>query len=234
MKSSILKTWQRRLSAGRAGSVSLLVFFFALPHLHAAEAADPALKAREQLRAVTLQLRTAQTEAANAQAAQAAAELKSQDLTSKIADLEKRNATLIKQSASDKAVSDKTTADLHEKLADREKRIVQYTEALEKWKTGYQKAAEVARAKEDERAKLASEIVVHQRTIADRERKNISLFNTANEILDRFQGYALGKALAAREPFIGTTRVKVENLVQGYRDKVLDNRIAAPAENVKR
>ncbi len=47
---------------------------------------------------------------------------------------------------------------------------------------------------------------------------------------DRYEGYSLGKALAAREPFIGTTRVKVENLVQGYKDKILDNRIAAPAD----
>jgi hypothetical protein len=31
----------------------------------------------------------------------------------------------------------------------------------------------------------------------------------------------------AREPFIGTTRVKIENLVQGYKDKILDNRISA-------
>ena len=63
--------------------------------------------------------------------------------------------------------------------------------------------------------------------IKRRERKNIALFNTANEILDRFEKYALGKALSAREPFISTTRVKVENLVQGYQDKVVANRISA-------
>ena len=39
----------------------------------------------------------------------------------------------------------------------------------------------------------------------------------------------VGKALAAREPFVSTTRVKVENQVQGYKDKILDNRISAPA-----
>ena len=104
---------------------------------------------------------------------------------------------------------------------------MQYNEALEKWKVGYQKAAEVARTKEEERSKLAAEIIVHQRTIADRERKNIALFATASEILDRYESYSLGKALGAREPFIGTTRVKVENLVQGYKDRILDNRISA-------
>jgi len=199
---------------------------------HAAEAADPTLKLREQLRGVMLQLRTAQTDAANGQAAAAAAEQKNKDLTSKIGDLDKRNAALVKQSSADKASSDVTITTLNGKLADRDKRIVQYTESLEKWKDGYQKAAEVARTKEEERAKLAAEIIVHQRTIADRESKNIALFNTSSEILDRYEKYSLGKALAAREPFIGTTRVKVENLVQGYKDKILDNRISAPAKKL--
>lgn len=206
----------------------LLVAFTGVTH--AAEAADPTLKLREQLRGVMLQLRTAQTDAANGQAAAAAAEQKNKDLTSKIADLDKRNAALVKQSSADKAASDESIATLNSKLADRDKRIVQYTEALEKWKDGYQKAADVARTKEEERAKLAAEIVVHQRTIADRESKNIALFNTASEILDRYENYSLGKALAAREPFIGTTRVKVENLVQGYKDKILDNGISAPTK----
>ncbi len=222
-------TWLRRPAAGRARSVSLLVFLFLQPQLHAADPPDPSLKLREQLRGVMLQLRTAQTESANAQAAQAAAELKGKELEAKIAELEKNTVALIKRSNSDKTAAEESIAGLNNKLAERDQRIIQFTEALEKWKTGYQKAAEVARSKEDARAGLAAEVIVHKRTIADRERKNIALFNTSNEILDRFEGYALGKALQAREPFIGTTRVKVENLVQGYQDKILDNRIEAPA-----
>lgn len=198
---------------------------------HAAEAADPTQKLREQLRGVMLQLRTAQTDAANGQAAAAAAEQKNKDLAAKLDALDKRNAALVKQSSADKSASDESIATLNGKLADRDKRIVQYTEALEKWKDGYQKAADLARAKEEERAKLAAEIIVHQRTIADRESKNIALFNTSTEVLDRYENYSLGKALAAREPFIGTTRVKVENLVQGYKDKILDNRIGGPVKN---
>ncbi len=193
----------------------------------AAEAPDPSLKIREQLRSVTLQLRTAQTDAANAQAAQMAAEQTNAALVAKVADLEKRNASLVKQSGADRVATDESIAKLNNKLIERESRIVQYNEALEKWKVGYQKAAEVARTKEEERSKLAAEIIVHQRTIADRERKNIALFTTASEILDRYESYSLGKALGAREPFIGTTRVKVENLVQGYKDRILDNRISA-------
>lgn len=193
----------------------------------AAEAPDPSEKLHAQLRAVMLQLRSAQTESANAQAAQAASEQKNTELAAKVTDLEKRNATLLQQATSDKTAADKAATALTTKLADRDKRIAEYTAALEKWKAGYEQAAGIARAKEDERAKLAAEALEMRRTITDREGKNIALFNTAIEVLDRFEKYALGKALAAREPFIGSTRVKVENLVQGYKDKILDNRISA-------
>jgi uncharacterized protein YecA (UPF0149 family) len=219
MKSS--SPWLLRLAAS-----SLL--FVLTGFLQAQEPADPALKLRAQLREVMLQLRAAQTATANAQAEKIAADQEVTELGEKNKALETRIATLIKQTATDKTANEKSFGALEAKLADRETRLVQFQEALEKWKAGYQKAAEVARTKEDERAKVSSDLTSTKLTLADRERKNIALFNTANEILDRFENYALGKALAAREPFIGTTRVKVENLVQGYKDKILDNRISAP------
>lgn len=217
--------WQRRFAARLATSLSVFVILLSLHPLDAAEPPDPADKLREQLRSVMLQLRTSQTNAANAQALQAAADAKNVDLAAQIKKLEDSTTKIVKQSNTDKAALQESIASLETKLADREKRIVQLNEALEKWKIGYEKAAGIARTTEDQRAKLAADIIVCQHTIADRERKNIALFNTSNEILDRYEGYALGKALAAREPFIGTTRVKVENLVQGYKDKILDNRL---------
>jgi chromosome segregation ATPase len=204
-----------------------LAFLAASLAATAADGPDPTVKLREQLRSTLLQLRTAQTETANLQAAQAAAEAKTKDLETKLAAAEARNAKLAKELNDDKAAAERSIATLNNKLAEREKRIVKYDEALAEWKAGYQKAAEVARTKEDERAALAAEVVVFKRTIADRETKNIALFNTANEILNRFENYALGKALGAREPFISTTRVKVENLVQGYQDKILEQRLNA-------
>ena len=222
-----ISKWLGRLAPDRSAGVPLLVLFTLIFPLQAAEEADPSQKLREQLRAVMLQLRTSQTDAANAQAAQAVAEKKITDLTAKTVELEKRHASLVKQNAADKAVSDETIAKLNNQLAEREKRLVELAANRDEWKVGYQKAAAVARTKEDERSKLAAEILVHKRDIADLQRKNIALFNTSNEILDRYENYALGKALGAREPFIGTTRVKIENLVQGYKGTILDNRLSA-------
>jgi hypothetical protein len=229
MKFPTISKWLGRPAPDRFRSVPLLLLFlFALP-LQAAEEVDPTVKLREQLRGVMLQLRTAQTEAANAQAAQSIAEQKSKDLAEKITALEKQNAAHEKQKAADKTASEETIAKLNNRLAERENRLTEITANREEWKAGYQKAAAVANTKEAERAKLASEVLVNKRTIADLQAKNISLFNTANEILDRYESYALGKALGAREPFIGTSRVKIENQVQGYKDRILDQRIQAPA-----
>jgi len=228
MNPSTTTKWLERLAPGRRWSILLPALFLSCTPLLAAEEEDPSIKLREQLRSTLLQLRTAQTETANAQAAQAAADAKTTQLSETITTLEKRIETLAKERNTEKISTEESIATLNNKLAEREKRIIQFSEALEKWKVGYQKAAEVARTKEDERAKLASENAIQKRTIADRETKNIALFNASNEILDRFESFSLGKALSAREPFIGNSRVKVENLVQGYKDKILDNRIQAP------
>ena len=64
-----------------------------------------------------------------------------------------------------------------------------------------------------------------QRIIDDREAKNLALYNLGNEILTRYEKYGLGEALAAKEPFTGVTRVKLQELVQDYRDKISDQRV---------
>jgi hypothetical protein len=162
---------------------------------YAAPEADPSLKLKEALRSTMLQLRKAQTDNANLQTAQFVAEAKQKELEAKIAELTKNGESLIKKSNADKAASEESISKLNNRLADRDQRIVQFNEALEKWKAGYQQAAEVARDKEIERAKLASQVVDLKNTVADREAKNISLFNTSMEILNRYENASSAKSV---------------------------------------
>jgi hypothetical protein len=81
------------------------------------------------------------------------------------------------------------------------------------------------KAAEKEREKLSVQMVLLQRLVADHETKNGELIKLANEILTRYEKFGIGDALTAREPFIGLTRVKIQNLVQDYQDKVSDQRI---------
>lgn len=81
---------------------------------HAAEQASPAeLKMREALRNTMLQLRTAETERANLQAANT-------ELTEKNKASEAKITALTKQLADEKTAADKATADLTDKVAQRD------------------------------------------------------------------------------------------------------------------
>jgi chromosome segregation ATPase len=200
--------------------------------LHAAEpAADPDAKLREALRATALQLRTAQGDLANAQATTAAAEQKTKTLEKQLADAGEKLITQTKRAGEAQTTADKTIATLGNKLAERDQRLADYGQALEKWKAAYQQAAATAQARDAEKTQLATQAARLKTTLADRERKNLVLFTTANEILDRYQNYALGKAIAAKEPFTQLARAKIETQVQGYQDKILDNRLSAKSPN---
>ena len=186
---------------------------------------DPDAKLREALRTTAVQLRTAQTDLANAQATAAASEQKNKDLAKQLAEANDRLIAQTKRASEDKTATDKTIASLNNKVADRDKRIEEFGDANAKWKVAYQQAVTVAQGKDAETTRLSAEVVILKRTVADRESKNIALFNTAREILERYENHALGKAILAKEPFTGNSRVKIENLVQGYNDRILDNRI---------
>jgi chromosome segregation ATPase len=193
-------------------------------------AQDPAAenaKLREALRTTAVQLRTAQADLANAQAITNATEAKSKDLEKRLSDAITKAADEAKRAEEDRRASEKTISTLNNKVAERDKRVAEYTEAIARWKASLQQVAATAQANESEKNRFAAEAASLKLVVADRERKNLALFNTALEILQRYENHALGKAILAREPFTRNARVKVENLVEGYKDRVLDSRISA-------
>jgi hypothetical protein len=154
-----------------------------------------------------LQLRTAQNDRATLQASQAENAEKLKKLTAQVEALSKQAGA-----------AEKTAAD-------QQAQLVKFKEALQNWQTAYNQTIEVGNAKEAARAKLASDVITLQRRVADQQSRNAAMFRTASEILTRYERFGLGEALAAKEPFVGITRVKLENLVQDYEDKLADERI---------
>lgn len=189
--------------------------------------ATPEDRLRAQLRATAIQLRTAQTDKVNAVALHESSLRKVAELEKKLATLEKANATLTQQWNEDRAANEKTIATLHNKMADRDQRLKEFSDALDSWEKGYQKSATLIQQLRTEIQSNQASITTLKNTLEDRERKNIELFNISIEVLDRYQKFALGKSLAAREPFIGNTRVKVENLVQDYHQRIIQQRLSA-------
>ena len=177
---------------------------------------------RQALRDTMLQLRDAQNQQVTLQAAQAASDAANKDLQARLDTLTAQLNTLTKQSADDKAASDKSIADLNAKVTDQTGQITRLNQSLAEWKNAYNQATQLAAAREAARDQLALQAALLQRTVDDREMKNLELYKTGTEILTRYEKFSLGDALAAKEPFVGLTRVKLENLVQDYKDKLLN------------
>lgn len=191
------------------------------------EAVPEEAKLREQLKATALLLRAAETEKANALATFAAEQTKTAALQKEIDGLNAKITTETKRASEDKLASEAAITKLNDTLIGRESRLKEYSAALEKMKYAYNQVATTALKKEADRAALANQNLSLKNTIADRERKNLKLYTTSLEILERYENYAMGKALSAREPYIQKTRVTIENQVQDYKGVIIDNRISA-------
>jgi ABC-type transport system involved in cytochrome bd biosynthesis fused ATPase/permease subunit len=199
--------------------ITLLILLVSPLPLRAADKIDPATqKMREALRNTMIQLRDANAKLATAQAAQTEAEEKNKELQGQLEELTKK-------STSEKKTADATIEDLGTKLTASELQVNHLTESLGKWKLGYAKMAEYAKATEGKRAELASKIVILDRRIADQQLRNAEMYRLGNEVLDRYAQFGLGTAIAAREPFVGITKVKFQNLVQDYQNKLTDQTI---------
>ena len=219
MKSQLVITLWPRSRASR-----VLAILFALgANAFAADGPSAAeLKLRESLRASMLELRTAQTERANLQTANADLEAKNAALAAQLEELRAKGEKEKKESA-------QQLDELERKVAERDREIGSLRVTLDKWKVGHAKIIEIAQTTEGRRAKLADKVVQLERVVADQRTKNAAIHKLGLEILARYEKFGLGLALTAREPFVGLTRVKFQNLIQDYGDKLEDERIKPEA-----
>jgi chromosome segregation ATPase len=183
----------------------------------AQEASPVEAKLRDTLRNTMIQLRTAETERARLDAELVALKASSEK---EIKALKAQFEEAVKRAADEKSTADKLAAEQTIAIRKRDERIKALDENLDKWKAEHVKITEIARKKEAARAEFEAKATGLSHVVADRERKNLELFRLGNEILGRYETFALGRALLAREPFTGITRVKLEEQVQDYRDKI--------------
>jgi len=199
-------------------------------------------KLRESLRGSMLQLRNTEAERARLDAELQALKVQSER---QIKDLTAKLEESLKRADEDKALAEKTIADQAKKLEAEQARTAAFAASLEKWKASYYQITDIARAKEAERLRLLDKSLRLEHTVADRERSNLELYKTGQEILGRYENFAFGKALLAREPFTGLAKVRLEEQVQDYKDQLTDGMVkegdpispetpapAAPAEPV--
>ena len=221
-----------------AKTLALLAGFLcsAGPLFAQGQQASPAeQRLREQLKSTMLQLRNAETERATLLAGQT-------ERDQKIKKIEEQVAALTKQATEDKEAAEKAAIKLNEEIAARTADLARVNELLVKSDAAGKKTAELAKTKEEQRAKLAAQTIQLQRTVAEQRTKNAKMFETASEVLSRYEKFGLGTAITAREPFTGITRARLQSLADEYDDQLSAQRIAAavtpekaePAEVKKR
>jgi chromosome segregation ATPase len=182
---------------------------------------DVANKLREALRNTMLQLRDSQNQVATLQATDVANSQKLKDLEGKI-------DTLTKQAIADRNTSANMVAELNAKLEEQRGVLISFQSAIEKWKKSYSQVTALAQKKEAERAKLEAKSIRLERQVEDQRLRNIKMYDVGLEIIDRYEKFGLGDAILAREPFVGSTRVKFQNLIQNDQDKLADQKIKQP------
>lgn len=165
---------------------------------------------REALRSATMQARQLEDQRAASQA--------------KLADAEKEKAALKAQIDAGKAEARRLEKQHREAVDEFNQRLTERDETLDKWKAAYEEAANVARAKDAERAKFEGEATAYKASTKSCQAKNVQLISEGKEILNRYKKLTLGGALVATEPLTGVGRVDAQNFVQDYTDKLLDQK----------
>lgn len=105
------------------------------------------------------------------------------------------------------------------------KRLEERNQVLEKWKAAYEDAADLARAKDAERAKFQGEAEAYKAADKVCRAKNVELVKVSNDILAGYREINMWKVLEIREPMIGIVGVDHENRVQAFLDRILDQKV---------
>ncbi len=212
----------------------VILVFILLPFIvpfssNGEDAAAPSAETRlrQALRDTMVQLRDAQNQAVTLQAAQAQSDKDKVDLLAKVDDLTAQLKSMTDKSIADRDASDKAIADLKAQVTGLTGQVARLTDGLKQYKDAYNQAAQLAAEKEAARSQYAMQAVVLQRTVDDRETKNLALYKLGSDILKRYEQFGLGDAISAKEPFVGVSRVKLENLVQDYKNKLLDQAVTS-------
>jgi chromosome segregation ATPase len=185
------------------------LFFVAgfLPFLAISRASAQSLedRLRDQLRSTLNELHELQDRQASLQAQKIAAEQERDALKSDLAGAQTQLAH----------AGESAAAKTHAQALASE--VAQYKAAADQANG----TAQTARADRD---KLQATLAGAQEKLGTCENKNAKLLKLGNEILDAYQQFDVGEAIAANEPFISIHRVELENMAQDFDDRLHEDR----------
>lgn len=91
---------------------------------------------------------------------------------------------------------------------------------ITKYKDAYAQAAGNAQQAQADHDKLQAGLADSQKQLGLCVDKNTALLKLGKEILAAYEDFDIGDAVGANEPFIGVKRVELENIAQGFGDRL--------------
>jgi chromosome segregation ATPase len=195
----------------RARTLGLVLLIAALSPTAGAYAQSETDRLREALRSAITQARSLEDQRTALQA--------------KVTEAERAQTTLKAQVEAAKAEIKEVEKQHREAVEEFNQRLAQRDETLEKWKTAYEEAANVARSKDAERAKFEGQAAAFKASVKACQAKNGQLVKVGRELLQRYEEANFVDLAIASEPMLGVRRAEIQNLLQDYNDKILDQKV---------
>lgn len=180
---------------------------------------------RDALRQSVMEMRAAQDQAAQAQADLAKAQADRTALQGQLDAANARLAETVGKPVARPADLDALQAQLRAMQAQGQN-LQQQNARLQ---GSYQNAAELARAKDEEGRRAAAGLKAEAAALQTCKATNGKLIGVAEQILHLYESQGFRSVLLkSYEPIIGTERVRLENMVQDYDDKIHDQEYVEP------
>ena len=100
------------------------------------------------------------------------------------------------------------------------RQLTEAQQALAALRQQHENTLATLKTSEDDNNKLKATGVEQRGQIADCEHKNLLLYQANTELLEKYQNKSAWDALAQKEPFTGIEKVRIDNVLQEYRDKL--------------
>jgi chromosome segregation ATPase len=185
---------------------------------------------RDALRQAVTEMRAAQDASAQAQADLAKANADKAALQTQ---LDAANAKLA-ETAGKPTIKPADQAALENRARTAEAAAAQYQALNAKLQSSYQSAAEQARAKDDETRAATAQATANATALETCKATNAKLIDVSEQILHLYESQSFRAVwLKSYEPFLGQAKVKLENMVQDYDDKIHDQEYVPKATRAR-
>ena len=103
--------------------------------------------------------------------------------------------------------------------------LAEARQALATLRQEHENTLATLKASEGDNRQLKAANAGQQRQIADCEHKNLLLYQANTQLLEKYKNKNVWEALAQKEPFTGIEKVRIDNVLQEYRDKLAADRV---------